>query len=1125
VEAGVLLCDRMWIVRLALRRPFTFVVMAALIAILGVTAVLVMPTDIFPYINIPVVSVVWSYPGVSPDEMEKRIVTVSERAMTTTVNDIEHIESQSYNGVAVIKLYFQPNVKVELAIAQVTAIVQTILRVLPPGIFPPNILKYDASSVPILQIGLSSNELTEAQLYDYGQNFVRTQLATIQGAAIPLPYGGKTREIMVDLNPDALYARQLSAIDVSNALSQQNLILPAGTAKIGKREYLVRVNASPLQVDLLNELPIKTVNGATVFMKDVAQVRDGYAVQTNIVRQDGGRGALLTILKNGQASTLSIISRVKAALPEIQAGLPASLKMKNLFDQSLFVRAAIQGVLREGGIAAALTGLMILLFLGSLRSTLIVCISIPLSILTSLIVLSVTGQTVNIMTLGGLALAVGILVDDATVEIENTHRNMGMKKPLVKAVLDGAQQVAVPAFVSTLSICIVFVPVLLLTGAAKFLFTPLAEAVVYAMLASYLLSRTLIPNMVHYLLRKEVELYRQGENGEPAEAPGWNWKIHHAFNRRFDSLRDHYKGLLDWALDHRAPFVIVFGIFVVGSLAMSLLVGRDFFPTVDSGQIRFHVQPPSGTRIEESEQYFARIERLVRQIVPAEELDTILDNIGLPNSGINLAFGDNPVLGNSDGDILVALKENHHPTAAYNERLRTELNRQFPDCHFDFEAANITNQILNFGLPAPIDLQVVGRDFAGNYKIAKELEKKISAIPGAVDVHVHQVVDYPEVRVNVDRSKASQVGLTESNVSNSLLISLSSSGQTAPNQWLNPQNGVNYQVAVQTPQILINSFDALMRTPISAPAAAGSSSSAATPGGAPAAPITGNTILSNLYNTGAAPSQNTAAYANPGVPQANTQLLYNLASLQRGVSTEIVNHYNVQPVFDIYANVDRRDLGGVRGDIEDIMKSMHLPKGVKLDLRGQAETMQSSFIRLGIGMIFAVMLVYLLMVVNFQSWEDPFIILMAIPGAFAGVVWMLFITQTTFNVPSLMGAIMSVGVATANSILMVTFANDERAEGKNVREAALSAGFTRLRPVCMTALAMLLGMLPMALALGEGGEQNAPLGRAVIGGLTLATFSTLFIVPIVYTYLRKEAPVDYDKRIEEEEHEGEEQHA
>jgi multidrug efflux pump subunit AcrB len=1101
--------------------------MAILIALLGAVAIFTSPTDIFPYINIPVVSVVWTFTGISPDEMEKRIVTVSERAMTTTVNDIEHIESQSYNGVSVTKLFFQPNVKVELALSQVTAIVQTILRVLPPGIYPPAILKYDAASVPILQLGLSSHTLTETDLYDYGQNFVRTQLATVQGASIPLPYGGKSPQVMVDINPAKLYAKQLSATDVSQALNAQNLILPAGTVKVGKREYLVRLNNSPEQVDALNDLPIKIVNGATVYMHDVAQVRAGAAVQTNIVRTNGSRGALLTILKNGQASTLDIVNQVKKQLTTIQAGLPPELQIDRLFDQSLFVRASINGVLREALIAAGLTGLMILLFLGSWRSTLIVCISIPLSILTSMIVLSATGQTINIMTLGGLALAVGILVDDATVEIENTHRNMGMKKPLVKAVLDGAQQVAVPAFVATLSICIVFVPVLLLSGAAKFLFTPLAMAVVFAMLASYLLSRTLIPNMVHYLLKKEVDLYKQGEGGEPAEADGWNWKIHHAFNRKFDKAREHYHGLLDWALDHRAPFLIVFGIFVAGSFCLVLLVGEDFFPTVDSGQIRFHVFTPSGTRIEEAEQYFARVDREVRQIVPPEELDIILDNIGMPNSGINLAFGDNPVLGDGDGDILVSLKPKHGSTAVYGERLRARLLERLPDCKFFFEAANITNQILNFGLPAPIDLQVQTRDAAAGYKLAQQLEKKVAALPGAVDVQIHQVVDYPEIRVNVDRSKAAQVGLTEENVSNSLLISLSSSGQVGPNEWLNYVNGVNYAVAVQTPQYRLDSFDALMRTPISTGnAAAGSGVAAGGQNSGSSAnntsPVAGIADAGN-YSIGAAPSQSSAGYGSPGSAPVPTQLLYNLANIQRGTSTEIVNHYDVQPVFDIYSNVDRRDLGGLRSDIEKIIGDAqpHLPKGVKLELRGQAQTMQQSFARLGIGIVFAIVLVYLLMVVNFQSWIDPLIILMALPGALSGVLWMLFITQTTLNVPSLMGAIMSIGVATSNSILLVVFANDERLVGKNEREAALSAGFTRLRPICMTALAMLLGMLPMSLALGEGGEQNAPLGRAVIGGLAVATFSTLFVVPMMYTLLRKKAPVDMDKRIEEEEHEGE----
>ncbi len=1104
----------MWIVRLALRRPYTFVVMALLIAILGTIAIFTTPTDIFPNINLPVVSVVWSFSGISPEEMEKRIVTVNERAMTTTVNDIEHIESQSYNGVSVTKLFFQPNVKLELAVAQVTSIVQTILRVVPPGTFPPAILKYDASSVPILQLGLSSPTLTETDLFDYGQNFVRTQLATVEGASIPLPYGGKSPQVMVDLNPSALYAKQLSATDVSQALASQNLILPAGTIKVGKREYLVRLNASPEFVDALNDLPIKTVNGATVYIHDVAQVRSGSAVQTNIVRTNGTRGALLTVLKNGQASTLDIVNQVKEELATIEAGLPADLQIKPLFDQSLFVRASINGVLREASIAAALTGLMILLFLGSWRSTLIVCISIPLSILTSLIVLSITGQTINIMTLGGLALAVGILVDDATVEIENTHRNMGMKKPLVKAVLDGAQQVAVPAFVATLSICIVFVPVLLLTGAAKFLFTPLAMAVVFAMLASYLLSRTLIPNMVHYLLKKEIDLYRQGEGGEPAEADGWNWKVHHAFNKKFKKAQQHYHGLLDWSLEHRAPFLIVFGLFVVASCGLFFFIGKDFFPTVDSGQIRFHVFSPSGTRIEEAEQYFARVDEQIREVVPAEELDMILDNIGMPNSGINLAFGDNPVLGDSDGDILVSLKPKHHAIDTYQQRLRARLHEKLPDCRFFFEAANMTNQILNFGLPAPIDLQIMTRDSAAGYRMAQELEKKVAAIPGAADVQIHQVMDYPEIRINVDRSKADQVGLKEQDVSSSLLISLSSSGQVAPNQWLNYVNGVNYQVAVQTPQYRMDSFESLLRTPISGSAAASSSQNSS----APSVPTAGPPGTNN-YSIGTAPSQSGPTYGNPGAAPVPTQLLSNLASVQRGVSSEIINHYDVQPVFDIYANVDRRDLGGLRTDIEKIIKETKVPKGAKLVLRGQAKTMQDSFERLGIGIGFAIALVYLLMAVNFQSWLDPLIILMALPGALAGVLWMLFITQTTLSVPSLMGAIMSIGVATSNSILVVVFANDERVAGKNEREASLSAGVTRLRPVCMTALAMLLGMLPMSLALGEGGEQNAPLGRAVIGGLLIATFSTLFVVPIVYSLLRKKAPVDYDKQIEEEEHE------
>ena len=1105
----------MWIVRLALRRPYTFVVMAVLIAILGGVAVSSMPVDIFPYIDIPVVSVVWIYNGLSPEEMEKRVVTIFERGLTTTVNDVEHIESQTYNGISVVRVFFQPKAKIEMALAQVAAMTQTILRILPPGMYAPNILKYDASSVPVLQLGLRSKTLSEQDLFDLGMNFIRTQLATVQGASVPLPYGGRMRQIMVDLDPSQLYAKGLSATDVSNALSAQNLILPAGTAKIGDREYQVKVNSSPQLISQMNELPVKVVNGATVYMKDVAQVRDGYIVQTNIVRTNGSRGALLTVLKNGKASTLSIVKAVKEVLPKILAGLPPELEVRQLFDQSLFVRAAILGVLREALIAAFLTGLMILLFLGSWRSTLIVCISIPLSILTSLIVMSLMGETINVMTLGGLALAVGILVDDATVEIENTHRNMAMKKPLVRAVLDGAQQIAAPAFVSTLSICIVFVPVLLLTGAAKYLFTPLALAVVFAMLASYLLSRTLIPTMVHYLLKPEVDLYAKGEHGESAGGTGFIWRVHYLFNRRFERLRSAYTGLLDWALDHRVLTLSVFGVFALGSLGLIQLVGRDFFPTVDSGQMRLHARPASGMRIEESEVIFARIEQEIRNVIPAGEIDTIMDNIGLPAGGFNLSFGDNPNISNSDGDILISLKEDTHgSTAEYTDRLRKRLREKFPEVTFYFEAANITNQILNFGLPAPIDLQVVGRNAESNYHLARELAARIARIPGAADVHIHQVVDAPEIRLNVDRVKAGQLGLTQRDVTNSLLISLSSSGQVAPNQWLNWANGVNYQVAVQTPQYRIDSMDALLHTPIS-------------PGLGSVAGTTPNSIAgvaaAGVSAVGASPSQNSPAYGNPGTIPGSAQLLSNLTSVERGQTTQIVNHYNVQPLMDVYANVDRRDLGRVGAAVEQIMQEAngHLPPGTTLMLRGQIATMQTSFYRLGMGMLFAVALVYLLMAVNFQSWVDPFIILTALPGALAGILWMLFITQTSLSVPSLMGSIMCIGVATANSILLVVFANDEQLEGKGPRAAALSAGFTRLRPVMMTALAMILGMLPMALGMGEGGEQNAPLGRAVIGGLLVATVSTLFIVPVVYSYLRKKPPMDFDKRIEVEEQGGE----
>ncbi len=1059
----------MWIVKLALRRPYTFVVLSILIALLGIGSAFQAPKDIFPYINIPVVTIVWTYTGLTPNEMEGRVVTVCERALTTTVNDIEHSESESYQGVAVIKVFFQPTVKVELAFAQVTSVVQTILRTLPPGTFPPLILKYDASSVPIVQLALAGQGLSEQELYDLGLNFIRPRLANVQGAAVPLPYGGKVRQIQVDTDPNLLQAQHLSATDVSLAINQQNLILPAGTARLGDREFVVKLNSSPNEVSALNDLPIRAANGSVVYIKDVAQVREGYAVQTNVVREDGKRSALLTVLKNGQTSTLNIVAGVRAAIPRVRAGLPDALTITPLFDQSVFVRESISEVAREATIAALLTGLMILLFLGSWRSTLIVCVSIPLSIATSLIILTALGETINVMTLGGLALAVGILVDDATVEIENTHRNMAERKPLVRAILDSAQQVAAPAFVSTLSICIVFIPVVLLTGAAKYLFTPLAMAVAFAMLASYFLSRTLVPTMMHFLLGAEIKLYQDESAARAEEKNNWIWRWHQRFDEKFERMRHGYKNVLEWCLANSTVCLIGFFGFVVLSLPLLFFIGRDFFPYVDSGQMRLHVNPPEGMRIEDSEQYFAAIEREIRHLIPPEEIQLILDNIGLPNSGINLAFGTSATISNSDGEIQIALKPGSRKTEEYQRIIRNDLQKKFPDGTFFFTPANITNQILDFGLPAPIDLQVVGRGKT-NYAVATKLLQQIKTIPGAVDVHIHQQVTYPTMQVNVDRTRARQVGLTQNDVAQGTLISLSGTGQTAPNEWLNPLNGVNYQIVVQTPIYRINSLPELGRTPITSP--------------------NGNT----------------------------SQMLGNLAEFRRDESPIIIDHYNIQPVFDIYADVDQRDLGGVASAIQKIMDKTRpsLPTGTTLELRGEVRTMQDSFLRLGIGIIFALGLVYMLMAVNFQSWLDPLIILMAIPFGFSGILWMLFLTQTTFNVPSLMGAIMTIGVATANSILMVVFANDERALGKDRVEAALNAGFTRLRPVCMTALAMIIGMLPMALALGEGGEQNAPLGRAVIGGLLLATVGTLFVVPVIYSLLKKNAPIDFDREIDVE---------
>jgi multidrug efflux pump subunit AcrB len=1062
----------MWIVRLALRRPYTFMVMAILIAILGALSIVTTPTDIFPYINIPMVGVIWTFSGMSPDDMAKRVLIVSERAMTTTVNNIQRIESTAYNGVGLIRVYMQPGTGVDLAVAQVTAINQTLLRTLPPGIFPPLIVQSDASSVPILQLGLSSNTLTEQQLYDYGQNFVRTRLSTIPGIAVPLPYGGKVRTIMVDLDTDALYGKGLSASDISNALNLQNLILPTGTVKVGTREYLIQLNSSPELVAAMNDMPVKTVNGAPVYFRDIAQVRDGYQVQTNIVRINGGLSSLLTVLRHGGASTLAVVQGVKNLLPAIQSTLPPSLNITQLFDQSLFVRASVSGVVREASIAALLTALMILLFLGSWRSTLIVCISIPLSILTSLIVMGFLGETINVMTLGGLALAVGILVDDATVEIENVHRNMGISgKTLVRAILDGAQEIAVPAFVSTLCICIVFVPVLMLSGAAKFLFTPLAMAVVFAMLTSYLLTRTVVPTLVHYMLPSEMALYQEGEQAEAAaRSAGVIWHVHQAFDRRFEKFREGYRSLLESVLAHRAITGGVFIVFALASTGLLTFIGQNFFPYVDAGQMRLHVRCPTGTRIEEAAAVFASIEAEIRRVVPAQELDSVLDNIGLPNSGVNLAFSDSVTNGNGDGEILISLKPDHHPTLDYTRRLRNILTTKFPAETFFFQAADITSQILNFGLPAPVDVQVTGNNLDQNSQIALKLRNEIAGLPGAVDVFIRQNPDYPTVNVNVDRILANEAGLTQRDVATSLLISLSASGQIAPNEWLDPKNGVNYQVTAQTPQYKIDTFDAMRRTPITAPS-----------GG-------------------------------------TKQLLYNLAALNRTNSPDIESHYDIQPVVDVFASPDQRDLGGFAADVDRIIAKVRptLPRGTTVDLRGQVDTMRTSFTRLAFGMIFAVVLVYLVLAVNFQSWLDPFIILMALPGAMAGMLWMLYLTQTTLSVPALMGAIMGIGVATSNSVLLVTFANDERVLGRNAIDAALSAGYTRIRPVTMTALAMIIGMLPMAFALGEGGEQNAPLGRAVIGGLLFATPTTLFFVPIIYTLLRKNAPVDMDRQIAEE---------
>ncbi|MDB5321543.1 MAG: AcrB/AcrD/AcrF family multidrug efflux protein [Phycisphaerales bacterium] len=1058
----------MWIVRLALRRPYTFVVVALLIAVMGVVSIVTMQTDIFPNINIPVVSVIWSYGGLSPTEMQDRITTVVERAMTTTVSDIEHVESQSLRGTSVIKLYFQPGADVNAAVAEVTSICQTLIKPLPPGITPPLIIRYNAADVPVIQLSLGSTSLSQQEISDLGNNFIRTQLVTVQGAAVPVPYGGKTRLVNVDLDPDALYSRGISPQEISNAILAQNIIVSAGTAKMGSVEYDVAVNSSPELLSQLNDIPLRYVNGAVVYLRDVAYVHDGYSPQTNLVRRDGRASALLPILTSGSASTLSVVKNIRQLMPKIQAGLPKSLNVDFLFDQSVFVRSSISGVVREGIIAACLTGLMVLLFLRSWRSTLIVATSIPLSILVSICALHALGQTLNIMTLGGLALAVGILVDDATVEIENDYRHLHLGTPLRKAILDAAAEVATPAFVATLSICIVFIPILFLGGVGGYLFAPLALSVVFAMLASYFLSRTLVPTMVLYMLATEE---RQMKAPPPARRSVFRWIGDH-FEAGFERLAHRYESMLDWALQHRGVVATALLLFAICSLFLYPFVGRDFFPSVDAGAMRLHVRCPPGTRIEQSEVYFQRVEDYIREVIPASELDVINDNIGLPNN-INLARSDSVTAGPSDGEILVALKPNHHPTADYLKTIRAEFPQRFPNLQLFTQPADIVSQILNFGLPAPIDIQVSGpiSESDQNYQVAQQIAKELAAVAGAVDVHVQQITSSPRLMINADRTVALQTGLTESTIANSLSVSLSGSGTATTNFWLNYKNGVSYQVVVQTPQRRVSSMDELNRTPITL------------------------------------------------VGQSTPQLLSNLATVGRTTTPLSLNHYNVQPVFDVSANVQGTDLGSVSDAVDKIVAKYNatISKASTVTARGQVLSMKQSFYQMGLGICFAILLVYFLMAVNFQSWTDPFIILMALPGALAGILWALFITHTTISVPALMGCIMSIGVATSNSILMVTFANEQRLPAfgsRDARAASLIAGRTRLRPVLMTALAMLIGMLPMSLALGEGGEQNAPLGRAVIGGLAVATFYTLFFVPVMYSLMRRQPPKDFDKEEE-----------
>jgi multidrug efflux pump subunit AcrB len=1035
----------MWIVEVALRRPYTFLVMALLILLATPLVLLKMPTDIFPEINIPVISVVWTYTGLSAQEIGQRITSVNERSLTTTVNDIEHIESESLAGFAVIKIFLQPNANIPTAIAQVVAIEQSQLKQLPPGILPPLVIKYSASSIPIIQLGVSSPTMTEQAVFDTAVNFLRPHLVTIPGVAIPYPYGGKQRVISVDLDTDALLAKGLTPNDVVNAVNTQNLVLPSGTAKIGATEYVLATNGSPNTIAGLNNIPVLTRNGATTYLSEVAHVRDGFSPQTNIVRQNGERGVLVSVIKNGGSSTLDIVSSLLAQLPIVAQILPKELKITPLFDQSGFVRAAISGVVREALIAACLTAALILLFLGNWRSTCIIAVSIPLSILSSIIALYAMGETMNIMTLGGLALAVGILVDDATVTIENIERHMHLGSDLHKAILEGAGEIAVPALVSTLCICIVFVPMFFLTGVARYLFAPLAEAVVFAMLASYVLSRTLVPTLVMLLMDHTAR-----ESGASALQ-----RVYRAFNGRFERIRSGYEVILSQVLKRRRVFAGLFLGFCVLSCCLAAFLGRDFFPSVDGGQIRLHMRLPTGARIEETARVADEVERVIRSIIPLKDLGTILDNLGVAVSGINKSYSNAGTFGSHDGEIQVSLNAGHRPTERYVEEMRRELPRRFPGVEFFFQPADMVTQILNFGLPSAIDVKVTGADRRADYDIAAKLMKQIEMIPGTVDTHIHQRLDQPTVSLNMDRTQLQQLGLSPSDVTTDLLVSTAGTTQTSPAFWLSPVNGIVYSLAVQSPQYTVDSLDAVLRTPVRAASAALST----TP-----------------------------------------QLLSNLVGVAPAVQEAVDSRYNLAPTIDIYSSAQGRDMGGISVDIRRLLDQLrpHLPRGVSVEMLGQTETMKSSFVELGVGLVMAVVMVYLLIVVNFQSWVDAFIIITALPAALAGICWMLFLTGTTLSVPALTGAIMTMGVATANSILVVAFARQRMGEGLDPVKAALDSGATRMRPVMMTALAMIIGMMPMALGLGEGAEQNAPLGRAVIGGLLFATVSTLLFVPVIF---------------------------